>query len=47
MPMLVVRIRHMRMHMVLRCVLVPMAVRAGGHVGMGVQVVAVGVAGVV
>ena len=27
--------------MALRCVLVPVAVRAGGHVGMGVQVVAV------
>jgi hypothetical protein len=47
MPMLVMRIRHMRVHMALRCVLVPVAVRAGGHVGMGVQVVAVGVVGVV
>jgi len=41
MPVLVVRIRHMRMHMALRCVLVPVAVRAGGHVGMGVLVMAV------
>ena len=39
--MLMMRIRHMRMHMVLRCVLVPVAVRAGGHVGMGVQVMTV------
>ena len=39
--MLMVRIRHMRVHMALRCVLVPVAVRAGGHVGMGVLVVAV------
>ena len=39
--MLMVRIRHMRMHMALRCVLVPVAVRAGGHVGMGVLVMAV------
>ena len=45
--MLMVRIRHMRVYMALRCVLVPVAVRAGGHVGMGVLVVAVGVAGVV
>jgi hypothetical protein len=41
MPVLVVHIRHMRVHMALRCVLVPVAVRAGGHVGMGVLVVAV------
>ena len=47
MPMLMMRIRHMRMHMVLRCVLVPVAVRAGGHVGMGVQMVPIGVVGVV
>ena len=39
--MLVVRIRHMRMHMVLRCVLVPVAVRAGGHDGVGVLVMSV------
>ena len=39
--MLVVRIWHMRMHMALRCVLVPVAVRAGGHVGVGVQVMSV------
>ena len=36
MPVLVVHIRHMRVHMALRFVLVPVAVRAGGHVGMGV-----------
>jgi hypothetical protein len=47
MPMLMVRIGHMRVNVVLRGVLVPVAVRAGGHVGMGVLVVAVGVAGVV
>ena len=41
MPVLVVYIRHMRVHMALRCVFLPVAVRAGGHVGMGVQVVAV------
>ena len=41
MPMLVMRIRHMRMHMVLRCVLVPVAVRAGGHVRMVVLVMSV------
>ncbi len=39
--MLMVRIRHMRVHMALRCVLVPMAVRAGGHVGVGVLVMSV------
>lgn len=47
MPVLVVHIRHMRVHMALRCVFVPVAVRAGGHVGVGVQVMPVGVAGVV
>jgi len=47
MPELVVRIRHMRVHMALRCVVVPVAVRTDGHVGMGVQVVAVVVVGVV
>ena len=41
MPVLVVHIRHMRVHMALRCVLVPVAVRAGGHLSVGVQVVAV------
>ncbi len=41
MPVLVVRIRHMRVHMALRCVLVPVAVRAGGHLSVGVLVVAV------
>jgi len=46
-PVLVVHIRHMRVRMALRCVFVPVAVRAGGHVGVGVQVVAVVVVGVV
>ena len=31
----------MRVHMALRCVLVPVAVRADGHLSVGVQVVAV------
>ena len=39
--MLVVHIRHMRVNMALRCVLVPVAVRAGGHVGVGVLVMSV------
>ena len=47
MPMYMMQIRHMRMGMRLRVVAVQVAVRAGGWLGVGVQMVSVGLRGVV